>query len=71
MRAGSVYGMVRASFITQNVQRLLCVRRRSSGVEHTLGKGGVECSIHSGGTMLKLKIEAALRQVQLFRTSAQ
>lgn len=26
--------------------------RRSSGVEHTLGKGGVECSIHSGGTIL-------------------
>ena len=25
--------------------------RRSSGVEHTLGKGGVECSIHSGGTI--------------------
>jgi hypothetical protein len=25
--------------------------RRSSEVEHTLGKGGVECSIHSGGTI--------------------
>ena len=28
------------------------VSRRSSGVEHALGKGGVECSIHSGGTIL-------------------
>ena len=26
--------------------------RRSSGVEHTLGKGGVACSIHAGGTIL-------------------
>ncbi len=25
--------------------------RRSSGVEHTLGKGGVGCSIHPGGTI--------------------
>ena len=27
-------------------------RRRSSGVERALGKGEVECSIHSGGTTL-------------------
>ncbi len=32
------------------VRRCLRRCRRSSGVEHTLGKGGVECSIHSGGT---------------------
>ncbi len=33
--------------------RLRLRGRRSSGVEHTLGKGGVECSIHSGGTSFR------------------
>ena len=28
--------------------------RRSSGVEHSLGKGGVGCSIHPGGTSFSL-----------------
>ena len=28
----------------------MTISRRSSGVEHTLGKGGVACSIHAGGT---------------------
>ncbi len=31
--------------------------RRSSGVEHALGKGGVECSIHSGGTSQSRRIQ--------------
>src|SRR3546814_11383093 len=33
----------------QGVRPAAC--RRSSGVEHTLGKGGVGCSIHPGGTI--------------------
>ncbi len=38
-------GMVRP----HQTEAFLC--RRSSGVEHTLGKGGVGCSIHPGGTI--------------------
>src|SRR5690606_3241788 len=43
--SGGPYGIVRPFSIC----------RRSSGVEHTLGKGGVACSIHAGGTIEDLK----------------
>ncbi|GAB4360692.1 MAG: hypothetical protein Kow00114_14610 [Kiloniellaceae bacterium] len=48
--SGAAGGMFRPRCSRSLSRPAVC--RRSSGVEHTLGKGGVGCSIHPGGTIL-------------------
>lgn len=45
-------------------------RRRSSEVEHTLGKGGVGCSIHPGGTIFRPGARTLRRYANLLLLTA-
>jgi hypothetical protein len=50
---------LRGAFLAAGFFAARCCR--SSGVEHSLGKGEVECSNHSGSTILSQKLNGHLK----------